>query len=162
MPPRASAAPAARKKYIYTVLPIDVDGDGKIDGDLIVQSVQKKDGTVVEVARKFVPRTLIEKRIGKYAADAENEAVEKTAAAAAAPAPAAKRKAATATRRRVVKPMSDKRIQEQLRDPDVEKNTVYVANNTTFAQSMATGFASGAGLGLGFGIVEGVVSSFFE
>jgi hypothetical protein len=40
--------------FQYTVETIDVDGDGKVDGDLVTKWRLKKDGSKVVVSHKFV------------------------------------------------------------------------------------------------------------
>lgn len=104
-----------QKKFTYVVRPLDVDGDGIPDGDLI-EKVNIKTGEVV--SRKFVTSAKSKKIVNSLPR---------------APVPK------TQKQRVVYKDSQINRMEQQQQQP------IMVADQTTFGQSLKTGFATGLG-----------------
>jgi sRNA-binding protein len=126
------------KNITYNILPIDVDGDGIPDGNLIEQV---KNGVVI--ARKFVENKKMEKIATKIKdVDKKNKKEKKT---------------------KVVfkeKALNKKTKADTVIPSQQEQPVVRVADATSFAQSLKTGAATGIGATAGSILVKEIFAMF--
>ena len=126
-----------KEKFKYKIVPIDVDGDGIPDGDLI----EKIDKSGAVVSRKFVTN----KKMTKLAKEVKKVQKEN---------PTEKTKKVVVSKKRIDDPSYNQNIQDQ--------QVIRVADATTFGQTLKTGAANGIGLTAGSMLVNGIADFFSD
>jgi hypothetical protein len=120
------------EKYRYVVEPIDVDGDGVPDGDLVKQYQGKK-----LITQKFVPNKQL-KKIVKAAEKKEKEAVKK---------------GIQSPKKKIIYSRNTKKAEE---------NPVIVKDKTNFGQYLKMGVGLGAGMEVGKMAVRAIADGISE
>lgn len=150
-----------QNKFTYNIVPIDVDGDGIPDGDLIEQI--NKNGVVV--SRKFVTNakmTKLAKKVSDIQAQNKNEKKEKVVMSEKQlyKEDAQKKKIKIISKIKTRKTTNAANARSVQAQPMPEQPVVRVADATSFGQSLKTGAATGIGFTAGKLLVEEVFNFF--
>lgn len=129
-------------KITYNVLPIDVDGDGIPDGDLIEMV---KNGKVI--SRKFVPKEKMKKLAKEIKETEKKNGKEK--------------KTKVIFKEKALNKKETPSVNTTATSP-TEQPIVRVADATSFGQSLKTGAATGIGITAGSMLVSGIAGLFSE
>lgn len=147
-----------KKKVQYTVTPIDVDGDNKIDGDLVTQYINGK-----VASQKFVPLAKMKTALKKAAkkATTPKKATKKPTTKAPTRTATRKREAAAPVYAEDPPPQRQTVYSNIPQDIQQSNNTVMVSDQTGFGQYIKQGAGLEAGR-LATNAVVDTVSSFFS